>query len=73
MKFTSQGMKAAFVSSEQEDHAVYDKISKGDIQLVYFSPETLLSVPCWREVFKSPTYHDNVCLTVDEAHLVEKW
>ena len=70
-KFTSWGMKAAYVSSEQEDES---QILQGEVQLVYFSPETLSSVPHWREMFTTPCYQCNViCLAIDEAHLVEKW
>ena len=73
-KFTSRGMKAAFVSSEQEDQGVYDRILHGEVQLVYFSPETPLSIPHWREMFNTPCYQRSlVCLAVNEAHLVEKW
>ena len=73
-KFTSKGMKAAFVGSGQEERAVYDSVLNGDMQLVYFSPESPLTVPCWREMLKSSCYKENmVCLAVDEAHLVEKW
>ena len=71
-RFTSRGMKAAFVSSEQ-NNGVYNKILHGEMQLVYFSPETLLSIPHWREMFSTPCYQCQPCLAVDEAHLLEKW
>lgn len=55
-------------------NSAHDKVLNGNAQLVYFSPEALLSIPFWRELFKTPSYRDNlVCLAVDEAHLVEKW
>ena len=48
-----------------------DRIINGDMQLVYLSPESVLSHTCWREMFKNPCYQNNlVCLAIDE---VEKW
>ena len=50
------------------------EIIKGEVQLVYISPEALLCDPCWREMFRSTVYKKNlVGLVIDEAHLVEKW
>lgn len=73
-KFTSRGLQAAFICGEREKRAVHDRIASGCVQLVYFSPEALLSIPFWRELFKTPFYRSNVvCLAMDEAHLVEKW
>ena len=50
-----------------------DDILNGDVQLVYLSPESVLSHTHWRDMFHTLTYQNNlVCLAVDEAHLVEK-
>ena len=47
---------------------------RGEVQLAYASPETLILVPKWRELLRKKVYQNNVvCLAVDEAHLVEKW
>lgn len=47
---------------------------RGEVQLVYASPETLILEPKWRELLRQTVYQNNVvCLAVDEAHLVEKW
>ena len=46
----------------------------GEVQLLYMSPEIILSSPTWREVFRNYNFQENiVCLAVDEAHLIEKW
>ena len=46
----------------------------GDFQLVYMSPESLLCVLQWREMFRSKIYQKNlVAAIVDEVHCVEKW
>ena len=51
-----------------------DVIARGDIQLVFTSPETLLSDGTWRDMLRTPVCQDNlVALAVDEAHLVEMW
>lgn len=54
-KFTSRGLQAAFIG-EQEKPGIHDRVVSGCVQLVYFSPEALLSVPFWRELFKTPSY-----------------
>lgn len=71
-KFSSRGLKTMFIGSEREKHSVQSRAR--DVQLLYFSPEVLLSMPLWRDMLKSAHYQENiVCLAVDEAHLVEKW
>ena len=70
-KFQSKGLKAACVGGEEKG---FDGVINGDVQLVYLSPESVLSKTHWREMFKTPCYSDNlVCLAIDEAHLAEKW
>ena len=71
--FTKRGMTAVQVDSDCSPSLVDDIIS-GELQLVYMSPEAILTVPTWREMFRNHCYQDDlVCLAVDEAHLVEKW
>ena len=73
-KFSSKGVVAAFVGGLQVNNSVQDEALSDTVQLLYFSPEVLLSMPVWREMLRSPCYQENiVCLAVDEAHLVEKW
>ena len=68
------GLKCAFVGDEQHDVSVKDGVVSGGYQLVYISPESLLRVLRWREMFRSAVYQEHlVALAVDEAHLVEKW
>ena len=71
-KLTSKGIKAAYVQGEEGDSA--ESVLKGEVQVVYMSPETLVSVPKWREMLRQEHYQDSIVgLAVDEAHLVEKW
>ncbi len=73
-KFTERRLKCAYVGEEQTDSHVKSAVVVGDYQVVYLSPESLLCVHEWREMFRSTVYHDNlIALAVDEAHCVEKW
>ena len=68
--FTAKGMKASYIHEEGASNGVL----AGKMQLLYASPEALLTVPKWREMLRKEVYQDNiVCLAVDEAHLVDKW
>ena len=68
------GLRCAFVGAEQHDEAVMQSVVSGEYQLVYMSPESLLGILQWREMFRSPVYQEClVAIAVDEAHLVEKW
>ena len=72
--FKNRGLKAAFVGREQTDESIRQQVEKGVFSLVFMSPESLLKVLRWREMFRSRIYQDNlVGLIVDEAHCVEKW
>ena len=43
-------------------------------QLIFISPESLLSTNLWHDVLLSPVYQENlVGVIVDEAHCVKKW
>ena len=49
-------------------------VKKGQFQLLYISPESLLRNPQWRELLLSKVYRENlVALVVDKAHCVTKW
>lgn len=73
-KFSERGLKCAFVAEEQTDPAVKSAVAAGHYQLVYLSPESLLCVLQWREMFRSAVYQRNlIAVVVDEAHCVEKW
>ena len=71
--FTKRGMTGVHVCSDCSLSLV-DKIVSGEVQLIYMSPEAILTVPTWREMFRNHCYQDNlICVAVDEAHSVEKW
>ena len=66
--------KAAFVGGDQTDEGVNAGVERGDYQLVYMSPESVLAVLRWRKMFSSTVYQENLmAMAVDEAHCVDKW
>jgi len=72
--FTAKGLKTAFVSAENCDREVTKGIHDGEYQLVFISPESIISNLYWREMLRTPVYRENlVAFAVDEAHCVSKW
>ncbi|MFT6848470.1 MAG: ATP-dependent DNA helicase RecQ, partial [Cryomorphaceae bacterium] len=67
----SNGIKAAFFNSSitpQEENSVISRAEKGEIQMLYLSPEKLISV--------SNTWLQNLnikLVAIDEAHCVSMW
>ena len=51
-----------------------DEVYEGKYQLVYISPEALLTNETWRDMLLSSVYQERlVAFVVDEAHCVKKW
>ena len=49
-------------------------VKKGLDQLVFFTPEVLITNKQWRQLLKTDTYSQRVsAFVVDEAHVVKKW
>ena len=64
----------AVYASEKLDEDTAMDVCIGKYQLVYMSPESLLTDERWRDMLQSPIYEANlVALAVDEAHCVTKW
>ena len=56
------------------DDMLEAEICAGNNQLVYYSPESLLTDNRWRDMLQSPIYCERlVGLVVDEAHCVKSW
>ena len=68
-----RGVRAVYIgdcSEEQREMAVCG----GFYQLVYMSPEALLTDEFCRDMLVNPVYRRNlVGFIVDEAHCVKKW
>lgn len=72
-RFCSRGVMSVCVGIDSSVQVDQD-VANGRYQVVFFSPEAMLTNLKWREVFRSETYQQNVVgLIVDEAHCVEKW
>ena len=70
---TEKNILAVYVGDLTDEDAI-GEVCSGKYQLVYMSPESLLTDERWRDMLLSPVYHENlVGLIVDEAHCVKKW
>ena len=73
-KFSARKLRCAYVGEEQTDKELKSSVLAGEFQLVYTSPESLLCVLHWREMFRTKVYEKNlIAIAVDEAHCVEQW
>jgi bloom syndrome protein len=73
-KFVPRGLLAEFVGEAQSDPQAIESVRDGKVQLLFISPESLLSNPQWRDMLSTATYRDNLAaFVVDEAHCVKKW
>ena len=62
--------------SNRKQHAVYIGSVKRIVkfQLIFTSPESLLTNLNWRDMLQSPIFQEDlVAFVVDEAHRVKKW
>ena len=56
------------------DDTVKNGVSRGAYQLVYFTPEMIITGKKWRRVIESDIYRERLTgFVVDEAHCVKKW
>ena len=68
-----KGINASLIGPEQ-DTGDRRKILKGEMNIVYSSPEAMLANNEWREVVSSSIYQRNVvAVAVDEAHCITYW
>ena len=72
LQITERGVSAVYVA--EADNHTETEVCEGKYQLVYMSPESLLTNPTWRDMLLSDVYQTNlVAFVVDEAHCVKKW
>ena len=72
-EYQSRGMRTGYISRGMRNDEIKQGIRQGKYQLVFFTPEALLS-STWRSMLPSPPYQNNlVAFVVDEAHSVYKW
>ena len=73
-KISPMGISTEFVGEMQRDEAAIQRVLRGEVQLVYISPENIIGNPKFREMFLSDRYKRLlVALAVDEAHCVKTW
>ena len=67
-----KGMKAVYVGGAHQ--SVVEDIKDGKFQVLFFSPECLLTELDWRDVLHSSVFREQlVAFVVDEAHCVKQW
>ena len=59
-KFVPRGMSAQFVGEAQCDPQAVESVREGKAQLLFISPESLLSNPSWRDMLCTAVYQDNL-------------
>jgi superfamily II DNA helicase RecQ len=67
-------IRAVAVNEDNKSDEVFKQIERGDIQLCYASPETLLRDPRFKKLFRSPSFRRSIVASiVDEAHVIQTW
>ena len=70
--FQKKGVNAVYINPSDSESKL--AVVTGEFQLIYISPETLLTDLEWRDILQSPLFQQNLeGLVVDEAHCVKKW
>jgi len=73
-KYGKLGISFEFVGELQQDIESMNSVQKGLVQLLFVSPESLISNPQWREMLRLQVYQERtVALVVDEAHCIAMW
>ena len=73
-RFAPSVLNAEYVGEAQTDTTVKERVVKGEVQLVFITPENLITNKTFREMLLSPPYQKSlVALVVDEAHCVKTW
>ena len=73
-KFVAMGISAEYVGEAQKNPIAWRAVVNGEVQLVYISPENILSNPQYCHMLRSVTYKEGlVGVVIDEAHCVRTW
>ena len=73
-KFVPKGITAEYVGEAQCNPDAINAVLRGQIQLLFISPESILINPKYRNMLLSKHYKENlVALVIDEAHCVKTW
>ena len=74
-KASSRGINCVYLSQgDKHNTELVEAVLGGKYQIVFLSPELLLTELRWREMLRTDVYQKNlVGLIIDEAHCVETW
>ena len=68
------GISVDFVGEAQDSDEAIRSVIRGDIQLVFISPESILNNKKFCNMLQRNKYQEHlVALIVDEAHCVQMW
>lgn len=73
-KFSAMGIRTNYVRESQSDCTTIHSVIRGDVQLVFISPESIVYNTVFRNMLLSQTYKKKlVALSIDEAHCLKTW
>ena len=71
--FMDVGLKAVFVGEVQDDHSIKQGVMNKEYSLMYMSPESMMTVLQWREVFRPHLYQQRLkSIVINDTYCVEK-
>lgn len=73
-KFQSLGVRSELVGEAQTDKEVEKKVIKGEYQIVFITPASIIENRRFRSMLLSDEYRQQlVAVVVDEAHCIKTW
>ena len=73
-RFLRTVIRVEFVGSAQDNERAIEEVLNGTVQLVYISPESILSNKKFRAMLQKEIYQERLrALAADEAHNVKLW
>ena len=73
-RYKNDHFSVEFIGESQTDRGVLDRVLKGEVQLVYISPEKIIDNYKYRDMLLTPAYMAKLAaVIVDEAHCVKTW
>ena len=64
----------AIAITDEEDPETVQQVINGVYNVIYGSPECLLSVPIWRGLFQCESFKKMlIAVAIDEAHCIVQW
>ena len=57
-KYTPSGLKVEFIGESQTDQTAKDRVFTGKVQLIFISPESIISKAVYRNMLMSPIYKE---------------